>query len=667
MILIYAYLAKYRNYENASVLFDAHFDVSFREGSLSICRSTADLSAVDLMRKGNVNSIHALVGKTGSGKTNLLQLIGESYEERSHALWNSGEISYFLLYHIEGDEYFLEVCNVDIKQFPLKEESIDNTLPESAKESASRLHRLRTIRFKVTGNDYTVIPEFGRNVQPVKDPIRDRALILNAFDRHSFIKATDENRIGENHSSFIERHLRPYQRASLWSVCECIRDYQNNIETGENKKKISFVLSTHNFADEYPLKLSNALDAEYWTYWENERDAQFVRYDKDLAKKYERYKAHKEKVHPSKKQMFIHDLWTDYAKYLRKWVKKINSYNAEEEIPKDHLDYSGTKDVYQEFADYYSEKEYKEDINPKILPDGMKMKIKMRCRWLAEYIDRIDNRDPHGILWQITGDIEDICDFLYKLDDKYFPSYDRFEVPVVEMEKTQEIFDELFERMEQYHPDDAGIFTDVLLPYEFTCLSTGEYQYAKVLGIILDCLKIHNYDQQGNRVAYDKIILLDEPEAYMHPELARKFLSFLFQLTSKYMDKRNGSIQFVIGTHSPLLVSDLFSEEVTRLDIDKETGYAIVNEGSDKEYFGANMHTILADGFFIDYTIGEYARKKLQDMYGQLKTIAEKKTLSEEDGDFVNEVRSLLPHIGDDFIRIAFDNQLRLIHDTYSV
>lgn len=180
-------------------------------------------------------------------------------------------------------------------------------------------------------------------------------------------------------------------------------------------------------------------------------------------------------------------------------------------------------------------------------------------------------------------------------------------------------------------------------------------------------MKIHNYDQQGNRVAYDKIILLDEPEAYMHPELARKFLSFLFQLTSKYMDKRNGSIQFVIGTHSPLLVSDLFSEEVTRLDIDKETGYAIVNEGSDKEYFGANMHTILADGFFIDYTIGEYARKKLQDMYGQLKTIAEKKTLSEEDGDFVNEVRSLLPHIGDDFIRIAFDNQLRLIHDTYSV
>ena len=46
MILIYAYLAKYRNYENASVLFDAHFDVSFREGSLSICRSTAQVMSM---------------------------------------------------------------------------------------------------------------------------------------------------------------------------------------------------------------------------------------------------------------------------------------------------------------------------------------------------------------------------------------------------------------------------------------------------------------------------------------------------------------------------------------------------------------------------------------------------------------------------------------------
>lgn len=81
------------------------------------------------------------------------------------------------------------------------------------------------------------------------------------------------------------------------------------------------------------------------------------------------------------------------------------------------------------------------------------------------------------------GDIKDIAGFLEKLDDRYF-TVDICSIPVVDMERAEyrELFDDLFERMEQYRPDDAGIFTECLLPYEFTRLSTGEYQYAKVLG-----------------------------------------------------------------------------------------------------------------------------------------------------------------------------------------
>ena len=73
--------------------------------------------------------------------------------------------------------------------------------------------------------------------------------------------------------------------------------------------------------------------------------------------------------------------------------------------------------------------------------------------------------------------------FFEKLDERYF-TVDTCSIPVVDMERPEyrEVFDELFERMEQYRPDDAGIFTECLLPYEFTRLSTGEYQYAKVLG-----------------------------------------------------------------------------------------------------------------------------------------------------------------------------------------
>ncbi len=53
-----------------------------------------------------------------------------------------------------------------------------------------------------------------------------------------------------------------------------------------------------------------------------------------------------------------------------------------------------------------------------MLPDGEKLSIVKRCIWLAEYIDRKDTGDPHGLLWQIMDDVRDIGNFLSKLDEK---------------------------------------------------------------------------------------------------------------------------------------------------------------------------------------------------------------------------------------------------------
>ncbi len=59
----------------------------------------------------------------------------------------------------------------------------------------------------------------------------------------------------------------PYHRTSLWKLCDYIRDYIVSVECGSLKREVSFVLSTHNFADNYPIKLSNAVEADYWTFF----------------------------------------------------------------------------------------------------------------------------------------------------------------------------------------------------------------------------------------------------------------------------------------------------------------------------------------------------------------------------------------------------------------
>ncbi len=660
MILIYANIVKYKNYEKQEVTFDTSYSVHFQNGVLEI-KYNGSPAHQSLLHSNKLDNLRILVGKTGSGKTNLLQLIGAKNDTRSHRMWDGEPDSYFLLYKINETEFFLEICNVELNQFPQVTKYNDPTVPESIKPNAARMDTLRTVRFSIphalavgeSSSDYTVIQEFGRKSM-VTERVRDFSAIINCYDIHSFIKPPYEDEretYDDFRNDWIGRMVVPYHRTSLWKLCDYIREYIADVESGHLKREVSFVLSTHNFADSYPIKLPNAVEEDYWTFASLARDLRLESVDDDAKARLKRKKRQVQKMKQlSPKELFIHDLWADYAMYLRKWVAKIQNYNAEETIPEDRLDSSGTVDVYQEFLDYYTEKEYKEDIDPTMLPDGIQMSIVKRCTWLAEYIDRADNGDPHGLLWQIIDDIKDIGTFLKRLDDKYF-TMDTCTIPVVDMvlPKYKELFEDLFERMEQYRPDDAGIFTDCLLPYTFTHLSTGEFQYAKVLGGLEQNLVMSN----GDNSRLDKIILMDEPEAYMHPELARQFIKRLYDIVSKH--KEHGTVQIIIGTHSPFLVSDVFADNITRLSIDLQTGRAVVMCGSDKEYFGANLHTIFADSFFLDYSIGEYSRVSLQEHLNRIHEIERKKEFTEADAQYVEKLRVFVSHIGDSLIRRAFE------------
>lgn len=663
MTLIYVYIQKYKNYIEQSILFDTDYSVQFQKGILSFSYIGTSAARALLRGERKEDYLHFLVGKTGSGKTNLLQLIGMKHEVRYQRKWAGEDDAYFLLYRIDDSQYYLEICDIDMKQFPAPSYPEDKSRPNSVRKHDARTRKLYTSCFSIKGplREGKTYQEFTRNHQ---GDILETAMVLNSYDINAFLVPPypDEKEDFQDfrNRDWIGRMVQPYHRTSLWRICDYIRDYIGRIEPGSGKRRVAFVLSTHNFAEQYPLKLENAVEREYWTFYQIKQDEMLAEFDENARK---RLQKRRKKQELSNKQMFIHDLWADYAHYLRKWVEKILLYNAEEEIPANRLDASGTVDVYQEAIDYYTQKEYNEDIDPSDLPDGKTMSIVKRCTWLAEFIDRVDNGDPHGVLWQVIDDIKDIGTILSKLDDKYF-TIDTCTIPVVDMEREayQPLFFDLFEHMEDYHQDDAGIFTEKLLPYNFTCLSTGEYQYAKVLGGLQDCLMLAQADKDGKRTALSKIILLDEPETYMHPELSRKFISELHRITAKYPDAP--PVQIIIGTHSPFMLSDALPEEVIRLDIDHESGNAIVMPGTEKNYFGANIHTILADGFFLQYTIGEDSRIFLQHTFNKLREAADNVDApGEKTQQIIQRTKEILPYIGDRFIRQAFENILVMFEE----
>lgn len=281
MILIYAYIEKYKNYERQEVTFDTSYSVYFVNGNLKIKYNGLPVYQT-LLRPGQLDNLHILVGKTGSGKTNLLQLIGSKSDTRTKRRWKGEPDSYFFLYQINSTEFFLEICNVKINQFSIAPMRKDPTMPPSVRENAARMDTVHTVRFTIpkelsigeSTSVFSAVQEYGKKPM-VKKQVRDFATVINCYDIHSFIRTPYEDE-KENYDDFrddwIGRMVIPYHRTSLWKLCDYIRDYIVNVESGSLKREVSFVLSTHNFADNYPIKLPNAVEEDYWTFFSLEQD-----------------------------------------------------------------------------------------------------------------------------------------------------------------------------------------------------------------------------------------------------------------------------------------------------------------------------------------------------------------------------------------------------------
>lgn len=78
MELIYVYIGKYRLFENQQINFSNKFKVNYEQGKLTIEKNKDYVN----IYPEHITNISAIVGKNASGKTSLLDLIGQRIETR---------------------------------------------------------------------------------------------------------------------------------------------------------------------------------------------------------------------------------------------------------------------------------------------------------------------------------------------------------------------------------------------------------------------------------------------------------------------------------------------------------------------------------------------------------------------------------------------------------
>ncbi len=163
---------------------------------------------------------------------------------------------------------------------------------------------------------------------------------------------------------------------------------------------------------------------------------------------------------------------------------------------------------------------------------------------------------------------------------------------------------------------------------------------------------------ETNLVDYESILLLiDEGESGFHPEWQRKYLKYLIDFFPQIYPGKQ--IQIILTTHSPFLASDLPKEniiflkkgeqgEIIESDKSDANGKCIVADGLKKDKtFGANIHTLLSDSFFLEKgLIGEFAKGKIQEV---MKDLGDKsKSISENRKD---EIEKVIAMIGEPIIK----------------
>lgn len=165
--------------------------------------------------------------------------------------------------------------------------------------------------------------------------------------------------------------------------------------------------------------------------------------------------------------------------------------------------------------------------------------------------------------------------------------------------------------------------TDILLKeknsneeiYSFSKLSSGEKQLVYTISSILYHLR--NLDSiigNNRRVKYNHInIILDEIELYFHPEHQRQYVNNIISYIEN-MQFKMGSVNIQMATHSPFILSDIPKNNVLFLD----NGHPVTKR-MQEDTFGANIHTLLQNGFFLNgVPIGDFAKNKINQIFARL-------------------------------------------------
>lgn len=139
-------------------------------------------------------------------------------------------------------------------------------------------------------------------------------------------------------------------------------------------------------------------------------------------------------------------------------------------------------------------------------------------------------------------------------------------------------------------------------------MSSGEKQYLYMLSTYIYHIRNILSIQETSRVRYRNInLIFDELEICFHPEYQRRFINSLITIIKQFGFNKYCSFNIIMATHSPFILSDMPQDNILYLNDGQK---ALKMNGVNP--FAANINDILKHSFFLERGfIGEFAQNKI--------------------------------------------------------
>lgn len=136
--------------------------------------------------------------------------------------------------------------------------------------------------------------------------------------------------------------------------------------------------------------------------------------------------------------------------------------------------------------------------------------------------------------------------------------------------------------------------------------SSGEESKVNFLLSLYDALeKIR--ERKSEEDSRNIILLLDEGDAYFHPQYQIELINELLGIISKVFE--GFYVQIILTSNTPIVLSDIPAANITYLENRK-----VHEEQNSVESFGSNIHILMKNKFYINTSMGVFAKKKIDNV-----------------------------------------------------